>query len=554
MKNSIGKIATIALALQTGLLASQDSLASTLYHNVKGYTFDKAEKFVEFNSVLIEDGKVVNIGNNLNVEADTRIDGKGKVMLPGLIDGHAHFMGLGTNLLQVNVRGLESADATSLKVAEYAKANPKLKWIVGRGWNQELWAGKSFPTASDLDKYNSNKPVVLKRVDGHAVWLNSKAMELAGITSATKSPKGGEIIKDENGEPTGVLIDNAENLVWSKVPTKGPEHQGLAFEKANEHLLSIGITSVHDAGIGYENYKFFKQKQRNDELQVRLYAMLGASDSKLADMLEQGIIQDNQDKLFIRSVKIYGDGALGSRGAALLKPYQDAPNKRGLLVTQPDKLRKLYDQIFAKGFQINIHAIGDRANKLALDEFQHAYKQYPLATRLRNRIEHAQVVHVDDIPRFKQLDVLPSMQPTHATSDKNMAENRIGKERLKGAYAWQTFLKQGSKVVSGSDFPVELANPFYGIHAAVTRQDRDNQPESGWLAHESLTVEQALKSFTLDAAYGAHQEKMLGSLEVGKWADFIIVDQDILKADKKDIWNTQVLETWIAGEKLYSKQ
>lgn len=554
MKNSIGKIATLALALQTGLLASQDSLASTLYYNVKGYTFDKAEKFVEFNSVLIEDGKVVNIGNNLNVEADTRIDGKGKVMLPGLIDGHAHFMGLGTNLLQVNVRGLESADATSLKVAEYAKANPKLKWIVGRGWNQELWAGKSFPTASDLDKYNSNKPVVLKRVDGHAVWLNSKAMELAGITSATKSPKGGEIIKDENGEPTGVLIDNAENLVWSKVPTKGPEHQSLAFEKANEHLLSIGITSVHDAGIGYDNYKFFKQKQRNDELQVRLYAMLGASDSKLADMLEQGIIQDNQDKLFIRSVKIYGDGALGSRGAALLEPYQDAPEKRGLLVTQPDKLRKLYDQIFAKGFQINIHAIGDRANKLALDEFQHAYKEYPLATRLRNRIEHAQVVHVDDIPRFKQLDVLPSMQPTHATSDKNMAENRIGKERLKGAYAWQTFLKQGSKVVSGSDFPVELANPFYGIHAAVTRQDRDNQPESGWLAHESLTVEQALKSFTLDAAYGAHQEKMLGSLEVGKWADFIIVDQDIFKADKKDIWNTQVLETWIAGEKLYSKQ
>lgn len=553
MKNSIGKIATLALALQAGLITSQHALASTLYKNVKGYTFDKNEQLMTFDSLLIEDGKVAKIGNNINVEADTRIDGKGKVMLPGLIDGHAHFMGLGTNLLQVNVRGLKSAESTSIKVAEYAKANPKLQWIVGRGWNQELWAGKSFPTASDLDKYNNTKPVVLKRVDGHAVWLNSKAMELAGITAATKSPKGGEIIKDKNGEPTGVLIDNAENLVWSKVPTKGAEHQSLAFEKANQHLLSIGITSVHDAGIGYNNYQFFQQKQKNDELKVRLYAMLGASDPKLADMLEQGIIQDNQDKLFIRSVKIYGDGALGSRGAALLEPYQDAPEKRGLLVTQPDKLRKLYDQIFAKGFQINIHAIGDRANKLALDEFQHAYEDYPLANRLRNRIEHAQVVHIDDIPRFKQLDVLPSMQPTHATSDKNMAENRIGKERLKGAYAWQTFLKQGSKVVSGSDFPVELANPFYGIHAAVTRQDRDNQPESGWLAHESLTVEQALKSFTLDAAYGAHQEKTLGSLEVGKWADFIIINQDILKADKKDIWNTQVLETWIAGKKLYSK-
>ena len=553
MKTSIGKITTLVIALHAGALLTTSAFASTLYQNVKGYTFDKNERLITFDSVLIKNGKVADIGTNLTSSAAEKIDGQGKVMLPGLIDGHAHFMGLGINLLQVNVRGIKSAELTAQKAAQYAQLNPKLQWITGRGWNQELWDNKQFPTARDLDKYIDTKPVVLKRVDGHAVWLNTKAMALAGITSETVSPKGGEIIKDINGEPTGVLIDNAENLVWSKMPSQNASQQSLAFDKANEHLLSLGITSVHDAGIDHDTYHYFKQQQAENKIKVRLYAMLGASDPHLETMLNKGVVQDQQDKLFIRSVKIYGDGALGSRGAALLEPYQDAPQKKGLLVTQPDKLRTLYNQIFSKGFQINIHAIGDRANQIALNEFQHAYADFPLAPKLRNRIEHAQVVHIDDIPRFKELAVLPSMQPTHATSDKNMAENRIGKKRLKGAYAWQTFLKQGSKVVSGSDFPVELANPFFGIHAAVTRQDRDNQPEAGWLSHESLTVEQALKSFTLDAAYGGHQERVLGSLEKGKWADFILVDQDIMTIDKKDIWKTQVIETWIAGKLMYSK-
>lgn len=548
MKFSTKSCTSLILAL-----FSANLFADTLIHNVKGYTFDANEQLQTFDSIIIDQGKVKSIGNSLakSFNGMDVIDGKGKTMLPGLIDGHAHFMGLGFNLLKVDVRGVKSADATAKKVASYVKANPGLEWIIGRGWNQVLWPDKQFPTAKDLDEYVTDKPVVLTRVDGHAVWLNSKAMTLAGIDKHSVSPDGGEIVKDENGEPTGVLIDNAEQLIWQKVPEESAQKWELAFDKVNKHLLSLGITSVHDAGVGYRGYQFFNKKLAQGDFKVRVYGMLSGADEKLAEMLNKGYINDEQDLLSIRSVKIYGDGALGSRGAALLVPYDDDKENSGLLVTKPETLRVLFADIFEHDFQINIHAIGDRANKIALDEFEFAYQNKPKAKQFRNRIEHAQVVHLDDIPRFKQLAVLPSMQPTHATSDKNMAEARIGKDRLKGAYAWQTFLRQGSKVVSGSDFPVELANPFYGLHAAVTRQDRDNMPEQGWLSHEALTLEQALKSFTLDAAYGAHQEQKLGSLQAGKWADFILIDRDIFNIPAKDLWKTKVLETWIGGKPLY---
>jgi predicted amidohydrolase YtcJ len=551
MKLNIIKIIQTSLLLTLTVISTATLSQATLIYNVKGYTYLNSGELTKFSALVFEDGKVIAIGDNLqkSYPDSTVIDGEGKTMLPGLVDGHGHYLGLGFNLLQVDVRDIPSKQKTAFKVAEYAKENPELTWIKGRGWNQVLWPSKKFPTAKDLDEYIVDKPVVLGRVDGHAVWLNSKAMSLAGITRNTISPDGGEIVKDKTGEPTGVLIDNAENLVWEKVPKQTDTERLAAFNKVNQHLLELGITSVHDAGIDHDSYHFLQDQIKADNFKVRVYAMLAATDDKLEEMLKHGYIEDDNDMLSIRSVKIYGDGALGSRGAAMLAPYHDDPENRGLLLTKPERLRELYKIIFNYDFQVNIHAIGDRANKIALDEFEFSFKNKPSSKKLRNRIEHAQVIDVEDIPRFKTLDVLPSMQPTHATSDKNMAQDRIGEKRLKGAYAWQTFLKQGSKVIAGSDFPVELANPFFGLHAAVTRQDRDNQPEQGWIKQESLTIEQAFKAFTLDAAFGAHQDKVLGGLEKGKWADFILIDQDIFDIEPKDIWKTKVLQTWVAGNK-----
>jgi predicted amidohydrolase YtcJ len=551
MKLNIIKIIRTSLLLTLTVISTATLSQATLIYNVKGYTYLNSGELTKFSALVFEDGKVIAIGDNLQkfYPDSIVIDGEGKTMLPGLVDGHGHYLGLGFNLLQVDVRDIPSKQKTAFKVAEYAKENPELTWIKGRGWNQVLWPSKKFPTAKDLDEYIVDKPVVLGRVDGHAVWLNSKAMSLAGITRNTISPDGGEIVKDKTGEPTGVLIDNAENLVWEKVPKQTDTERLAAFNKVNQHLLELGITSVHDAGIDHDSYHFLQDQIKADNFKVRVYAMLAATDDKLEEMLKHGYIEDDNDMLSIRSVKIYGDGALGSRGAAMLAPYHDDPENRGLLLTKPERLRELYKIIFNYDFQVNIHAIGDRANKIALDEFEFSFKNKPSSKKLRNRIEHAQVIDVEDIPRFKTLDVLPSMQPTHATSDKNMAQDRIGEKRLKGAYAWQTFLKQGSKVIAGSDFPVELANPFFGLHAAVTRQDRDNQPEQGWIKEESLTIEQAFKAFTLDAAFGAHQDKVLGGLEKGKWADFILIDQDIFDIEPKDIWKTKVLQTWVAGSK-----
>jgi predicted amidohydrolase YtcJ len=551
---NIQKSLFLSLAISLTCISTSALSQTTLIHNVKGYTYLNNNQLTEFSAIVFEDGKVITTGVNLQQAYPDAIviDGKGKTLLPGLIDGHGHYLGLGFNLLQVDVRDIVSKQKTAFKVAQYAKANPELNWIKGRGWNQVLWPSKEFPTAKDLDEYIADKPVVLGRVDGHAVWLNSKAMALAGITRNTISPDGGEIVKDKAGEPTGILIDNAENLLWEKVPKQTDTERLAAFNKVNQHLLALGITSVHDAGIDHNTYHFLQDQIKAENFKVRVYAMLAATDDKLEEMLKHGYISDDNELLSIRSVKIYGDGALGSRGAAMLSAYHDDPKNTGLLLTKPDRLRELYKIIFNYDFQINIHAIGDRANKIALDEFEFAFKNKASSKNLRNRIEHAQVIQLEDIPRFKALDILPSMQPTHATSDKNMAQDRIGAQRLKGAYAWQTFLKQGSKVIAGSDFPVELANPFFGLHAAVTRQDRENLPEQGWIKQESLTIEQAFKAFTLDAAFGAHQDKTLGGLEQGKWADFILIDQDIFTIKPQNIWKTKVLETWVAGKKQHS--
>jgi predicted amidohydrolase YtcJ len=549
---SLVKIIFIACLL---FISSTVLAAPSHIGNVKGYTLNQAGELIRFSNMVFDGGKVVAIGAEelrQKYPNATFIDGQNKVLLPGLIDAHGHVMGLGEGLLQVDLRESKSALDAAKMVQSYSKSQQELEWVIGRGWNQVLWPGQAYPTASLLDEYVNDRPVMLSRVDGHASWVNSKALEIAGITKDTLDPPGGKIVRDKQGNPTGILIDNAWDLLNEYLPKTSEATLTAQLNAAGDQLLSEGITSVHDAGIGKEVYDYYKKRVALHSLPVRIYPMIAATSPVLKQLLETGHVQDQYDWLSIRSVKAYGDGALGSRGAALLKPYSDAPDNSGLLVTREKDLKPLFDLVLGYGFQLNFHAIGDRANRLVLDQFADSFSRIG-GQSLRNRVEHAQVINVEDISRFKTLNIIPAMQPTHATSDMNMAEDRVGADRLKGAYAWQTFLKQGSPVAFGSDFPVELSNPFFGLHAAVTRQDRNNSPENGWIPSEAVTVKQAFRGFTLDAAYAAHQEEILGGLTAGKWADFILIDQDIFAISPQDIWKTQVLETWIAGEKRFTK-
>ena len=547
----------LSISLLCGLLSScqQPQPETLIINNVRGYSFDNERQLFEFSALAVREGRVLATGNTDLADqypSATLRDGNGKTMLPGLIDAHGHISSLGYALLSIDVRGLQSAEQVAKNVAAYGAKNPDLSWIQGRGWNQVLWPGKQFPNMADLDAEITDRPVWLERIDGHAGWANKKAMELAGITRDTVSPPGGEIIYDQQGEPSGILIDNAMRLMVDIIPAPNTAEIKLALDAVSQHLLSLGITSAHDAGVLSSEHKVYRQLADNGEMRVRIYGMYSSTEDDLQQVLNAGHSSDSRDMYSVRSIKIYTDGALGSRGAAMLEPYSDRPDHRGLLLTSREELQRLFKLAINADFQIAIHAIGDQGNRIGLDVLEQAYEGFG-GRHLRHRMEHSQVVALSDIPRFKSLDVIPSMQPTHATSDMNMAEDRIGAERLKGAYAWQSFLKQGSRVVSGSDFPIELANAFHGIHAAVTRQDKNNQPEAGWIPEEAMSLEDTMRSFSIDAAWAAHQEDSLGSLTPGKWADFILLDQDIYQIPARDIWKTQVLETWLAGELVYAK-
>ena len=559
MINAIAKAQRLLGILGLSVLLSscqQPQPETLIIDNVRGYSFDNNRQLFEFTALAVRDGRVLATGNadlaDSYPNAKVR-DGNGKTLLPGLIDAHGHISSLGYALLSIDVRGLQSAQQVAAKVAAYADKNPQLSWIQGRGWNQVLWPGKQFPNMADLDAQIADRPVWLERIDGHAGWANKKAMQLAGITRDSVSPPGGEIIRDSQGEPSGVLIDNAMRLVMDIIPKPNSAEIKLALDTVSRHLLSLGITSAHDAGVLSPEHKVYRQLADSGEMQVRIYGMYSSTEQDLQQVLAAGHSSDPSELYSMRSIKIYTDGALGSRGAAMLEPYSDRPGHRGLLLTSREELQRLYQQAIKADFQIAIHAIGDEGNRIGLDVLEQTYAEFG-GRHLRHRIEHSQVVALSDIPRFKHLDVIPSMQPTHATSDMNMAEDRIGAERLKGAYAWRSFLKQGSRVVSGSDFPIEMANAFHGIHAAVTRQDRNNQPEAGWIPEQAMSLEDTMRSFSIDAAWAAHQENSLGGLTPGKWADFILLDQDIYQIPAQDIWKTQVLETWLAGELVYIKQ
>ena len=540
------------------LLAATTASASTLIDNINGIQVDAEGRIERFAAILIgDDGKVerVWVAGPKPTGATQVIDGGGRTLLPGLIDAHGHVIdspgggpGLGLLLLQLDLTGTTSLADLQQRLKSYAAANPGTGWITGRGWNQELWPDKRFPTAADLDAVVADRPVLLTRVDGHAAVGNSAALKAAGITAATASPAGGRIEHDAKGNPTGLFIDNAIPLVGSKVPGTTPEMLDRALEAAQEALLAHGLTSVADMGTSAKGWEAMHRLGAAQRLKIRImsYAdglgpLAGLGRSAPTNWLFG-------DKLRMGGVKLYTDGALGSRGAWLKRPYADKPDTVGLRFLTDAELRDQASKAAGMGFQLAIHAIGDAANAQVISLFER------MGGELRPRIEHVQVVDPADIPRLAPAGIIASMQPTHQTSDRLMAEKRLDPPRLEGAYAWQTIARSGARLAFGSDFPVESPNPFPGLAAAISRQDMDGQPPGGWRPQERVSLAQALDGFTRGAAYAGFAEDRIGSLEPGKWADFILVDRDPTKVDAQALARTQVLETWVAGKRMWAKE
>jgi predicted amidohydrolase YtcJ len=543
----------LACVLVGGLAAHEDARAETLIvHNVRVYT-PAGSGIRSAAGMIIEDGRVQQLLDSASplptVTEAQRLDGGGATILPGLIDAHGHLLSLGQQKLQADLRGSESAASAVERVREFAAANPADRWIIGGGWNQVLWPDKRFPDAHALDAAVGDRPVLLSRVDGHAIWVNTRALTIAGITSDTEDTPGGQIIRDDDGRPTGVLVDAASALVEKHVPAPTDDEIKRALLTAMQEVAALGLTGVHDAGIDAHQYELYQALGATDQLAIRIYAMLADSEAARATIDLGPRPPQFDDRLQMRAVKAWVDGALGSRGAALLQDYTDQAQHRGLPLYSSAQIQALAARTASNGWQLNIHAIGDAGNRSALDAFEEQWTQSQRQT-LRPRIEHAQVVALEDIPRFAQLGVIASMQPTHATSDMNMAEDRVGAERIKGAYAWRTLLDAGARLAGGSDFPVELPNPFAGLYAAVTRQDRDGRPPGGWYSQQKLTREESLRLFTIDAAYAGHMENAVGSLEPGKWADFIMIDRDYFQVPENEIDDIQVEATYVAGERV----
>ncbi|HEV2681114.1 MAG TPA: amidohydrolase [Rhodanobacter sp.] len=530
--------------------------ADLLVKNVNGYTLDSQGKLQQFQALLVDRGKVVATGSTADLTRRAGhakiIEGDGHTMLPGLIDAHGHVLDLGYARNQADLTGTTSLDEALAKTKAYAAAHPDAKWITGGGWNQVIWKLGRFPTARELDAVVSDRPVWLGRIDGHAAWANTATINLAGISKATKDPSGGRIERDADGNPTGVFVDGAMALIDAKLPEPTTKERATALDSALAEMASVGLVGDGDPGIDLATYQLYRQYADAHKLTARIYAMVRGTGKDFDIISRNGpLIGYGDDFLTVRAVKLFADGALGSRGAAMLAPYSDDPENSGLLFQTPAELTAMIGKALGKGYQVAIHAIGDRANREVLDSYEAAYKLHG-GQNLRNRVEHAQILSLRDIPRFVPLHLIASMQPTHATSDMNMVEDRIGHDRIKGAYAWQRFLKQGTVVAGGSDFPVESPNPFYGLYSAVTREDHNGHPPGGWHPDQAMTLTEALRAFTLDAAYAEHAEKTQGTLEPGKWADFILIDHDIFKDAPSRIWNTKVLQTWVGGKQVYA--
>ena len=466
-------------------------------------------------------------------------------ILPGLTDAHGHLYGLGLSLDVVSLTGTRSLDEVVARVKERAAATPKGQWIVGRGWDQNDWPVKEFPTAAALDAATPDHPVFLRRIDGHAAVTNTAGLRAAGIAAATKDPDGGKIIRDANGDPTGTFVDAAMDLIEEHMPAPTSEQRKARVLAAAKEIAANGLTEMHDAGIDASTIAAVKELIDEKRFPIRVYAMLGDNDALLRTWFAQGPLVGYGDRLTVRAVKLYADGALGSRGAALLEPYSDDPGNSGLMLAKPEHLEDVARRGRAAGFQINAHAIGDRGVRNVID----AYAKAGVVPSDRFRVEHLQVIAPADVPRLVERGIIASMQPTHATSDMYWAEERLGPERVKGAYAWRTVLDAGGRLALGSDFPVEEVNPFFGLHAAVTRQDQQGWPAGGWYPSQKLSLAEALRGFTKDAAYAAFEQDSRGTIEVGKLADFTIVEGDFFAMP--ELYKAKVKYTVVGGEVVY---
>ncbi len=507
-------------------------------------------------AVAVRAGVIAYVGDEVGartfVGPETRVVTlAGETLTPGLVDGHAHLYNLGVAMEGVDLTGIASEAQAVEKVKAAAAALPAGEWLTGRAWDQNLWTPARFPTRASLDAAVPDHPVALTRVDGHALWVNSRALALAGVGPDTADPDGGRIVRDDSGQPTGVLIDAAMGLISSAQPPASAETRARQIRKAAAAAIATGLTAIHEMGIDDATLAVYQDLADRGELPLRIYGYLSYSSALIDSLSERPRIDHPSGHLTVRAIKAYADGALGSRGAALIEPYSDDPENRGLVITDAAALARAARVAAQNGWQLGVHAIGDRANRAVLDAFEAAIADHPDAD-LRFRVEHAQVVAEADLPRFGALGVLASMQPTHATSDMPWAEARVGPERIRGAYAWRTILNTGGRIVGGSDFPVERVAPRYGLYAAVTRQDADGEPPGGWYPEQRLSLQEAVRVFTADAAYAAFSERRRGQIAPGFDADLTLFGA-ALEPDAS-LLEVEARMTVVGGEIVYESE
>jgi predicted amidohydrolase YtcJ len=551
--------AGFALLAAAGLLRAQAPAAKAdlVLVNARVYTVDDSRP--NASAFAVRNGRIVFVGSDREARflagPRTRvIDAHGRTVIPGMVDAHAHLLGLGTSLRNVQLAGSKSYDEVIARVVERAKTAKPGEWIQGRGWDQNLWSDKKFPTHDALSRAVPNHPVVLTRIDGHAVLANAMAMKAAGVTAATHDPDGGRIERASGGAPAGVFVDNAMGLIRRAIPNETRAQTRDEILAAIAEANKWGLIGIHDAGASERTIDIYESLAREGRYNLRNYVMVAGDSADVKHYFGVGPRSALYDgHIWVRSIKLYADGALGSRGAALLAPYSDDHANSGLLVTPPAEIQRIATGALRRGFQVGVHAIGDRGNRIVLDAFDAAMRTVPVADH-RFRVEHAQVISLQDIPRFAQMGVIPSMQASHQTSDMRWAETRVGPERIKGAYAWRSLLSSGVVIPNGSDFPVEEVNPLISFHSAVSRQDATNWPPGGWYPEQRMTRDEALRAMTIWPAYAGFQEKIMGSITPGKYADFVILDRDIMTVPVAEILQTNVMSTWIGGKLVYERK